>query len=840
MNAHPVQIDSVETPTSRFDTAIEVLMAVLLIFMPLAFGAVEAWSEMLVVILAAAMTICLAAKWVFRRGSGFVWTWAYVPAALFLLVGAFQLIPLPTSVVGAVSPHTAATKTSLLGDLPGAENVLRSMTLSFYPCATRHDLRILLAVGAVFFVTVNVYRRPDQIKRLLAAIAVVGAAVALLALAQIVSGTDKLYWTVPTPYGKATSGSFLNYSHYSQFMNLSMGAAMALLLVRVHESFRGARVTLPRVMEYVAGREARIEWLLVGIIVVGAATVFLSLSRVGALTLLIAGSFTVLALASRRTFGAWGWVMGVVALAAFVCVLYVGLDAVYDRLATLRDAQERYQDRWQIIKDIAVGWTKFPVLGTGLGTHEVVYPMFDRSTIPALAAHAENEYAQAGEETGLVGLIGLLGFVAIVGYHYVRLALRRSNLSIRSAGFGLGFGLLAVLLHSLTDFGQHLPANACLSAISCGLLITLARTGRSAEAQPTPAPARRIPRVAGFVALAGMLALWVWSLAGAGAAQAAEAHFDKALRLEDRISDEDWLGTNEQFAELIGHAAAACESQPDNHKYAYWTNVYRWRAISRVADPQTGRLVMTPETLQFTRRIVDELHQVRILCPTFGPTYCVAGQLEAFVLDEPAGGDHIRTGFSLAPHDPTAGFVAGLLDVRQGNVQDSLEKFRRTLKLDGSFFREIADVYIHQARRPDLALAVAGDDVMRLFTVARALGDVGDQQELAANVRAEATVILKHKCQQPDAPAWALAAMGNLCSRDKNYAAAVGYYERALALDYGQVHWRLDLARALAKTGRTAQAIHQARVCLRLRPQLTAARELIADLSTQPDAEGDT
>jgi len=50
------------------------------------------------------------------------------------------------------------------------------------------------------------------------------------------------------------------------------------------------------------------------------------------------------------------------------------------------------------------------------------------------------------------------------------------------------------------------------------------------------------------------------------------------------------------------------------------------------------------------------------------------------------------------------------------------------------------------------------------------------------------------------------------------------------------VGWRLKLAELLAETKNFTEAIHQARICLRLRPQLNAARQLIATLSVMPEA----
>lgn len=72
--------------TGRFDKLIEWLLIALLAFMPFAFGAVEAWSEEVIIALAAAISIAFAAKLVFEPNARLVWSWAYVPVGLFILV----------------------------------------------------------------------------------------------------------------------------------------------------------------------------------------------------------------------------------------------------------------------------------------------------------------------------------------------------------------------------------------------------------------------------------------------------------------------------------------------------------------------------------------------------------------------------------------------------------------------------------------------------------------------------------------------------------------------------------------------------------------------------------
>ena len=53
---------------------------------------------------------------------------------------------------------------------------------------------------------------------------------------------------------------------------------------------------------------------------------------------------------------------------------------------------------------ICAVWHRFPILGTGLGTHEMVFPMFDTSTESTAPAYVEVELAQVMEEMGIAGI----------------------------------------------------------------------------------------------------------------------------------------------------------------------------------------------------------------------------------------------------------------------------------------------------------------------------------------------------------------------------------------------------------------------------------------------------
>jgi tetratricopeptide (TPR) repeat protein/O-antigen ligase len=846
INAHTLE----DNAFSKFDKAIEWLLILLLAFSPIVFGAVEAWSEEVVIALAAAISITFLAKLAFVRTARFIWSWAYVPLAIFVFIALLQLVSLPTGLLELISPNTVAIKRELLSDLLNSNEVLDRMTLTFYRNATKHDLRLVLAVVAVFIAVFNVLRRPDQVKRLLAAIAIIGGVIAFLTLAQDLFGNGKIYWYVPISRGQAYSGPFVNHNHYGQFMNLSIGAALGLIMVRIHEAFVNQNVTPQMVGNWLVSPEAKVIWALVSMTILGATTIFVSLSRGSMVSMLIAGAFTTLLLSSRQSIKGRGWIITLMALGAFICVLYIGFDAVYDRLADLRDIQMAKGSRWQIAKDIAVIWTKFPLLGTGLGTHEVAYPMFDRSTISAIAAHANNEYAQAAEEIGLVGLLTLLLLAVVVWKGFIQ-NITIGSIPIRSAAYGLGFGLLAIMIHSLSDFGQHLPANATLSAVFCALLLALTKINKGEDSfsstrcgasHPSDLSAKvtmispvRIPLYTSI--LLGLCLMWGWTLRDAVNARRAEAHWKKALLAERSLMAKDWQGSDEEYIDLISNAAASVKLQPDNVHYRYNLNVYRWRSISRMINPNTGGMLIASQTLKFAQQIVDELHKARTLCPMFGQLYCVAGQIEKWVLHDPQGAEHIRISRRLAPCDPIVCLSAGVLAAEVGDVEATFRELNRAVELEGRLFKEAAVVCVYHLNRPDMAVTMAGDNTHRLSQLANILAEFEEYKPVADQTCAQIVELLKHKCAQPDAPAWAFASLAYICAKEDNKETAIENYRRAITLNYGQVDWRFRLAKLLADVGAIPEAIHEASVCLRLRPQCVKAKKLIEELSLHSEVE---
>jgi hypothetical protein len=396
---------------------------------------------------------------------------------------------------------------------------------------------------------------------------------------------------------------------------------------------------------------------------------------------------------------------------------------------------------------------------------------------------------------------------------------------------------LAILVHSFSDYGQHIPANAFLSAIFCALLVGLAGQNKgktSITKAITPSQISRGLRIAVLLCICGV---WLWALISANNARIAETHWKKALHIEKGLADKDWQGTESEYADLIFHTDAATRYEPENKIYQYGLNLYRWYSITKTKDPDMDNTIVAEDSMPLVSNIVNGLNKAIVICPTYGPSYSLAGQIEKFVFLNDAGAEKIRKGYLLAPCDPIACFVAGRLDVLEGKTENSIAKFEKAVQLDGGLFKDVVNIYINYLSRPYLAISAAGDDIGRLRYVATVLEDM-QYNDLAEQALQKAKELLEIKCAQPNASAGDFAYLANVYSSQQANEKAIEYYRSALELDYGQVHWRYELARLLTETDRIPEALHEARICVRLRPQFKEAERLVADLSVNPASFG--
>jgi O-antigen ligase len=138
---------------------------------------------------------------------------------------------------------------------------------------------------------------------------------------------------------------------------------------------------------------------------------------------------------------------------------------------------EMLRDSWRILVD-------HPIVGTGVGTLEDVFPRYETLYDGSIVNHTHNDYVEALAETGVIG--GLVGTCFLVfffrgAWGRILEATNRLDLALHIGAFSACCALLA---HSLVDFNLHIPSNALLFLIQCGLATsaTPSRAVRRSEA----------------------------------------------------------------------------------------------------------------------------------------------------------------------------------------------------------------------------------------------------------------------------------------------------------------------------------------------------------------------
>lgn len=827
------------------DGAIVAGIAATILFAAVSLGAVQAWSEQVVMVACTAIAALATVRvWRDRGGSSPPWG-VIAPIGLFLALVSLQLLALPSGAVDAASPQTMRLRRELLTDLPGLESLLASSSISLYSEPGWKNLRMLLSVTAVFVASVSIARRRPARRALLGSLAAIGAAVACVALAHQAMGVPAVWGRFNVPLPPTRAAPFINHSHFAQFMNLSLGFALAVALpaaveFRRHRHPRGPGDWWNGLRE---GQLIRLPLALAAGLLITLALALCG-SRGGLISLAVAGLLTAVV---SSFFGARGHGSRATApllllvLATVVLLAYAASDHVGRRVEQLAEASSG-GERLTILSSLIPAWKAFPMLGTGLGTFEFVFPMYDKTSAINLYTHAENEYAQLLTETGVIGLGLALWFIVAVWIAYAR-CIRRGG-RVAQVAIGLGFGFAAILVHSSSDFGQHIPAPALATAVVTGLLVGLG--GRS---HPTPGEPGQSPGRTWTVALpAGACAAMLLLLPQADTARRAEAAYLLGKRLSDGLAYQSWDGTDDEFRAALGPMTAAVNLRPGNVVYRYDLNVLRFYSLARnpegilpVDDPATtaptgdapGGGAMAKETIvEYVRRILGELNAARLTCPTYGPAHSMAGHILRKLGHEQHGLALLTRAATLTSYDGVTLLFNAESAMRSGDVETAKRQFARSAQLLATDMGQVIRRFILEYQLPADGLELAGDRADWLRVAMEALRSSGEP-ELASEARRRYTAALRLAADAPGAGAGTMHQLAQLLIEDGNHAEAITFLQRAVFRQPDRADWQLQLAGQLAEAGEIESALESARAAARYRPGWSEATRMIADLEAR-------
>lgn len=436
-----------------------------LVFAPLAFGTVEAWSLSIVEIsTAAAFFLFYLSAW-FHKDSTLKVP-GILPLVLLLGVIGLQLLPLPVSVVKVLSPQTYAVYSPLfqVGHEQGW------LPLSVNQRAALHELLRFGSYGLLYVLTVQLLSDPGRLRKTAGMVVFLGSAIALLALIQNVGSPDRIYWLRKVPANANPFGPWINPNQFAGFMELVSPLAFGLFLfyrprVRSSESFREKFVTfftIPRIHLYL------FLWFGAVLMVL---SVFVSLCRGGILSI-IAGGVVFFFLYRRKFPGRSSFIFLTLAVAVVLAISWFGWDIILSEFNQKIDSAGHIREgRLLLWKDTLALIRDFPLFGAGFGSFIHIYPLYKSFAGSLIYDHAHNDYLELLTDGGVVSLLLATWFVVTVLLHgWKMIRVRRDRYAV-FIGIGAISGIVSLLVHSVTDFNLHNGAVGYYFFFLLGLLV---------------------------------------------------------------------------------------------------------------------------------------------------------------------------------------------------------------------------------------------------------------------------------------------------------------------------------------------------------------------------------
>ncbi len=465
----------------------------------LAFGAVYPWAQtpLLVGCVLAGLVGCLRSS----PGSHIVEPIHLAVGALVLAVSV-QLVPLPRGLVERLSPGQAgfftiyresAAFSGIPLVLPLDEAEDRTLTtgpapLSIHPGSTWFGLRFLV-VYAIFFIGLSRSLGRRDVRALVGALVVLGAAVALIGIIQKPLYAGKIYgFWAPLSSTATPFGPFVNRNHFAGW------ALMATPLVLAYAGALAARSAGP----VTSGMRSRILWLTSSdgsqILIVAfagavmALSIFTTLSRSGIGGLALAGLAAAVA-TLRRANGVSlvGIGLAGIAVVGTLALGWIDVTRLTERFERTIDGGSGRVEIW---RDTVAVVRDFPLTGTGLstyGTAAVIYdtPTSDQSSLEyatKYAGESHNDYLQLAAEGGLLLGIPIVALIVV----FVRDVRRRFHDDTQRGDwttywirFGAACGLIAIAAQELVEFSLQLPGNAVLFLILAAIAVHRCEPPRS-------------------------------------------------------------------------------------------------------------------------------------------------------------------------------------------------------------------------------------------------------------------------------------------------------------------------------------------------------------------------
>ena len=434
----------------------------LLVWLPLPWGSHRPWAWSLMEVWTAVLSLAWLGLYVLGRVEptrAFRAGWSVLMAlALVAIWIQLQSLPLHSGLLQWLSPGAAAVHT----------DALEGSTLSLERFASRVNLALTLTYLQLFALTLLLVNTRARVRLLLVAVVMCGVFQASYGTFVTLSGAQFDYLFFKEVNSSLATGTYINRNHLAGYLEMCLALGIGLMmanLARRHQVHRNWRDSTRRTLALLLSEKVRLRIYLT-VMVVG---LVMTRSRMGNTAFFV--SLTLAALywvvASRRlTRGTLLLFVSLLLVDIWVVGNFFGIERVVQRLEQTTLATEQ---RDEVSFDALQAIGDYPVTGTGAGSFYSIFPMYQRGEVELYYDHAHNDYAEFAVELGLPA-VALLGGAVLLSLGAALLAQRRRHDRLmKGLGLGAGMGILALLIHSATDFNLQIPANAALFTVLLAL-----------------------------------------------------------------------------------------------------------------------------------------------------------------------------------------------------------------------------------------------------------------------------------------------------------------------------------------------------------------------------------
>lgn len=335
--------------------------------------------------------------------------------------------------------------------------LILAVILSFFFALYKPDgieaLALLATYIALFYITLHTVRTRDQQRHLVYVILLVSVIISVIALLKHFSPVDLAWWSYPdlSPDIVGITGPYANHNHLAGYLEMTIPLLLGLFLTRT--------------------RRSGILYLMLYVTAILLFTHILTLSRGGWVSLGLALFAMASILLLQQRFRQKKILSLIMTGTAIVLLFILSSTQTVERILTLTENETVLgaggrMFAWQGIGQMIID---NPLFGTGPGSFATVFTQYQPPGIAARFFYAHNDYLHIIAETGLI-LIPILCWLLYTVFAIGLNKLQNPSRQVWGITLGALTGILAMLIHSISDFNLHIPANAVVFTVLAALV----------------------------------------------------------------------------------------------------------------------------------------------------------------------------------------------------------------------------------------------------------------------------------------------------------------------------------------------------------------------------------